>query len=73
MVRRPSRRGGDDEGTSIVDRAGICHRLERSGAGAGNSCATSGELRSFSGSTEFLFVGSCVHGKAPVDGLFAPC
>jgi uncharacterized protein YbjQ (UPF0145 family) len=29
-----------------------------------------GELRSFSGGTEFLFVGSWVHSKSPSEGLF---
>jgi uncharacterized protein YbjQ (UPF0145 family) len=38
--------------------------------GASGVAGVFGELRSFSGSTEFLFVGSCVHGKAPSDGLF---
>ena len=38
--------------------------------GASGVAGVTGELRSFSGSTEFLFVGSCVHAKAPVDGLF---
>jgi uncharacterized protein YbjQ (UPF0145 family) len=38
--------------------------------GASGVAGVTGELRSFSGSTEFLFVGSCVHAKTRPDGLF---
>jgi uncharacterized protein YbjQ (UPF0145 family) len=44
--------------------------LEATQQGASGVAGVTGELRSFSGSTEFLFVGSCVHGRAPADGLF---
>ena len=38
--------------------------------GASGVAGVTGELRSFSGSTEFLFVGSCVHAMGASQGLF---
>jgi uncharacterized protein YbjQ (UPF0145 family) len=38
--------------------------------GASGVAGVTSELRSFSGSTEFLFVGSCVHAMADADGIF---
>ena len=48
-------------------RAAALARLteEASRQGASGVAGVTGELRSFSGSTEFLFVGSCVHSKSP--------
>ena len=53
-------------------RAAALARLteEASRQGASGVAGVTGELRSFSGSTEFLFVGSCVHSKSPSEGLF---
>src|ERR1700679_635828 len=53
-------------------RAAALARLteEASRQGASGGAGVTGELRSFSGSTEFLFVGSCVHSKSPSEGLF---
>jgi uncharacterized protein YbjQ (UPF0145 family) len=53
-------------------RAAALARLteEASRQGASGVAGVTGELRSFSGSTEFLFVGSCVHSKSPPEGLF---
>ena len=51
-------------------RASALTRMTREAAqhGASGVAGVTGELRSFSGSTEFLFVGSCVHGKRPSTG-----
>ena len=38
--------------------------------GATGVAGVTGELRNFSGSTEFLFVGSCVHAKTAGNGFF---
>ncbi|MGD0721812.1 MAG: heavy metal-binding domain-containing protein [Roseiarcus sp.] len=38
--------------------------------GASGVAGVTGELRAFSGSTEFLFVGSCAHAAEPAQGLF---
>jgi uncharacterized protein YbjQ (UPF0145 family) len=38
--------------------------------GASGVAGVTGELGSFSGNTEFLFVGSCVHSKSASAGLF---
>ena len=49
-------------------RAAALARLteeEASRQGASGVAGVTGELRSFSGSTEFLFLGSCVHSKSP--------
>ena len=64
---RCRRSAGDHEG-----RASALTRMTREAAqhGASGVAGVTGELRSLSGSTEFLFVGSCVHAEAPVDGLF---
>jgi uncharacterized protein YbjQ (UPF0145 family) len=43
---------------------------EAADQGASGVAGVSGELRSFNGSTEFLFVGSCVHARSPTRGLF---
>ena len=43
---------------------------EASAQGASGVAGVTGELRSFSGSTEFLFVGSCVHAMGASQGLF---
>ncbi len=43
---------------------------EAEAQGASGVAGVTGELRSFSGSTEFLFVGSCVHAKGASDGFF---
>ena len=43
---------------------------EASNEGATGVTGVSGELRNFRGSTEFLFVGSCVHGKTAGQGFF---
>ncbi len=43
---------------------------EASRQGAAGVAGVTGELRSLSGSTEFLFVGSCVHAASPSEGLF---
>ncbi len=53
-------------------RAAALARLteEASRQGASGVAGVVGELRSFSGSTEFLFVGSCVHAKSRSDRLF---
>jgi len=53
-------------------RASALARMTREAAdhGASGVAGVTGELRSFSGSTEFLFVGSCLHAAAPVEGLF---
>jgi uncharacterized protein YbjQ (UPF0145 family) len=53
-------------------RAAALARLteEASLQGASGVAGVTGELRSFSGSTEFLFVGSCVHAKSPSEGMF---
>jgi uncharacterized protein YbjQ (UPF0145 family) len=53
-------------------RAAALARLteEASRQGASGVAGVTGELRSFSGSTEFLFVGSCVHSKSPSERLF---
>jgi uncharacterized protein YbjQ (UPF0145 family) len=53
-------------------RAAALARLteEASRQGASGVAGVTGELRSFSGSTEFHFVGSCVHSKSPSEGLF---
>jgi uncharacterized protein YbjQ (UPF0145 family) len=53
-------------------RAAALARLteEASRQEASGVAGVTGELRSFSGSTEFLFVGSCVHSKSPSEGLF---
>src|SRR5258708_17288001 len=37
--------------------------------GASGVAGVAGELRNFSGSTEFLFVGSCVHSDSPAAGF----
>ncbi len=39
--------------------------------GASGIAGVSGELRNFQGSTEFLFVGSCVHNNSGGDGFFS--
>jgi uncharacterized protein YbjQ (UPF0145 family) len=53
-------------------RAAALARLteEASRQGASGVAGVTGELRSFSGSTEFLFVGSCVHSKSSSEGMF---
>jgi uncharacterized protein YbjQ (UPF0145 family) len=53
-------------------RAAALERLteEASLQGASGVAGLTAELRSFSVSTEFLFVGSCVHSKSPAEGLF---
>src|SRR5437879_9272589 len=38
--------------------------------GASGVAGVAGELRNFSGSTEFLCVGSCVHANSPTGGFF---
>jgi uncharacterized protein YbjQ (UPF0145 family) len=38
--------------------------------GASGVAGVTSELRNFSGSTEFLFVGSCVHAEGPAGGFF---
>ena len=43
---------------------------EAQAQGAAGIAGVTGELRSFSGSTEFLFVGSCVHAKGASEGFF---
>ena len=50
-------------------RAAALARLTEEAARQGVAGVT-GELRSFSGSTEFLFVGSCVHSTSPSEVLF---
>ena len=53
-------------------RAAALARLteEASRQGASGVAGATVELTSFSGSTEFLFVGSCVHAKSPPEGMF---
>jgi uncharacterized protein YbjQ (UPF0145 family) len=43
---------------------------EASRQGASGIAGVTGELRSFSGSTEFLFVGSCAHAKSRSEEMF---
>jgi uncharacterized protein YbjQ (UPF0145 family) len=43
---------------------------EAVGHGASGVAGVAGDLRSFNGSTEFLFVGSCVHAKGASEGFF---
>ena len=68
--------GGEVPQVTEAIHAGRANAFERMMGEAARERASgvagvSGELRSFSGSTEFLFVGSCVHAASRSDGIFS--
>src|SRR3984957_6513785 len=65
-------RGAAADPSDSRSRAAALARLteEASRQEASGVAGVTGELRSFRGSTECLFVGSCAHSKLPSEGLF---